>query len=116
MSSITEFDYRFSLAADTGVKTHYDGNAANNNIREWLATPMGTVADWPTWGNELYKYQHEPTSVNLAVAIEMHIAKKLPQDVKGIKIKNILIEFNEFDAIVIFINHQYGNFLDTVDR
>ena len=71
-------------APDHDVERFTDADAMNERIKDWLETPEGTVAHYPSWGTNLEGFKFDPLSKDLDVLIEMAIARKLPQDVDDI--------------------------------
>lgn len=93
-----------------GILEHAGLDGLNNRIAEWLATPMFTVADNPAWGHNLRPLWHDPESDFLAMQIEMAIVRKLPHDVRGIRIRRIGVTFTDLDRCLIEIYHDGGRF------
>ena len=107
---IEEAIWELKSAINQDVKRYYDGDALSVNISEWLATPEGTVAHNPSWGNNLIGFKFEPLSNNntdLEVMIELAIARKLPIDIEGLVLLGVRCEMINFDLCKITIIHQY---------
>ena len=111
MAGISELDYLLALDS-SGIKSHYDGNAMNQRIDEWLSHPIGSIADDPAWGHPFAALRFEPQSQNLEAGIEMAIVGKMPQDVKGLVISAVRVVYQSIDEVYIAITHNGGN-LDT---
>jgi len=97
-----ELDYLLT-SGNTGIIELEGVDAVTNNIREWLNTPMGTVADRPAWGNNLKQFQFIPHSSDLEVAIAMHLSVKLPSDVVGAVISAVDIKFDSMDLMMVTV-------------
>lgn len=93
-----------------GIREYQDGEGLANRISEWLATPVYTVADNPGWGHLFRQFWHDPESPELALQVEMSIARKLPRDVRDIRIRRVGVEFSSLDRCVIEIIHDAGRF------
>lgn len=93
-----------------GLEVSKEGRALNNNISEWFANPMHTIADNPAWGHNLRPFQFISQTEDDAVMMEMAIIEKLPVDVKGLHIRGIRVTFPEIDLFNIEIQHQYGKY------
>ncbi len=102
-----EIDYLLALS-EGGLKQYSDADAMNNNIREWFDTPMGTIADNPSWGHPLTMMQHEPGGDDMEVVAEMFIVEKIIQDIDGIGLEGVSVKFIEIDFLQITVSHQYG--------
>lgn len=109
MSSYNELDH-FLAVDEAGLLEHEDGQALNNRVSEWLATPEGTVADNPAWGHNLRPFWHDPESPLLVIQIEMAIVRKLPRDVRDVYIHRIGVAFTHKDRCVVVIQHHLGSF------
>lgn len=108
--AIEEFDHLIELS-DSGIATHQDSAAMSQRIREWLATPEGSMADLPWWGNRLFGLKHEPIGVGLQVMAEMAIVEKLPVDVRDLIVSGVRVEpTTEIDRIVVAISFNGGSF------
>ena len=94
-----------------------EGRAMSERIAEWLATPEGTVAHNPSWGNNLRYFKHDPMSPgsNLEVLIELALTRKLPLDIEDLILLGVKVEALEIDACKITIVHQYGVVEETLD-
>jgi len=87
----------FEMAvAEDGIATYDDDEAILNNLREWCLTPMGTVADWPSWGYDPAPLLFAPQSGKgggSEILAEISLLQKLRQDVFGIDVSGISVEF-----------------------
>lgn len=92
------------------IEKQTDGEALSERIREWLATPVGSVANYPSWGNELFRFKFDPLSKgnDLDVLIEMAIARKLPVDIDDLILLGVDVQVNDIDLCTITILHQFG--------
>lgn len=87
-----EVDYLMSLN-ESGVIVHNDHTADENNVLEWLDTPMGSIYGNPSWGHDLNKLKHEPThSTATALHYEFNIVSKLAIDLPNIQLDSIYCE------------------------
>ena len=111
---LEEYDFLMEMD-ESGIIRYQNGQGISERIREWLATPEGTVADKPSWGNRLSALKFEPMGPDLNVLAEMMIAEKLPRDVRDISIKGILLEFSEIDLMYVYIDFGMGTFTEEVD-
>lgn len=91
MANHTEIDFLLTLEP-SGVVVQEGDDADVENIREWLATPMGEVYGRPTWGHPLNQYRHLPHSTATARAIENSLLIKLAEDLPELPISRILVE------------------------
>ena len=112
MSTIREYDWSMTPSPDEEVKTYEDGGAMGQRVLEWLATPEGTVADLPAWGNPLSSFKFEPDSPDLQVMAEMAIMEKITEDIENIDILGVSVEFPEIDRVDLVIEYGEG-FLET---
>ncbi len=108
MAQILEYDYLMGGSPSERIRTYDDGEAMNQRILEWLDTPEGTVADMPDWGSPLLRFKHEPDSPSIQVMAEMLIFRRLSEDVKGIDIRAVSVQFPEIDLMQISIVHGTG--------
>ena len=92
------------------VERFYDAGAMEERIREWLDTPEGTMAHYPSWGHNLTTFKHDPLSKgnDLDVLMEMAIARKLPIDVEDLILKGVNVVVLDIDLCRIEILHQFG--------
>ena len=105
---IDEIDSLLELDPATEFKRHSDGGGLDERIREWLGTPMGTVADLPAWGNNLGAFKFEPPSPDLKTLIQMSILSKMPRDVENLIILEVAVDPIEIDYLRVTIVHQIG--------
>jgi len=114
MTEFNELDYLFDLNSD-GIQQYSGGDGMNNRIMEWLATPEGTVADDPEWGHPLRPFQFDPTGgSDLEVSVQLAVVRKIRLDINDIIVKSIAVETSDIDSMIIYINHNYGEFLETI--
>lgn len=104
-----ELDHFLALDA-SGIKEYSGAGGLSNRIAEWLSTPVHTVADNPDWGHNLRPLWHDPESPLLTLQLEMAIARKLPRDVRDIRIRRVGAEFTGIDRCVVSIEHDMGVF------
>lgn len=97
-----EIDFLMNIEG-TGVITHEGGSAMANCIREWLATPKGTVWGAPWWGNSLGQYRHNPPDDDTASSMENSILLSITQDIPNIQIYRIGVEPVDMDVWKITI-------------
>lgn len=97
-----------------GIQRHHDLEALSNRIAEWLATPMYSVADNPAWGHPFYQFWHDPESPSLLVELKMAVSRKLPRDVRDIRIRRIGATFTALDRVVIEIVHDAGRYQEEI--
>lgn len=102
-----EIDFLLNVNS-LGVVVFEDGEAAMNDIREWILTPVGDIYGMPWWGNSLYMFRHYPANELLEIQIESHIATKLPVDIPFVTIKGIRVLAQGVDDIVVTINTSHG--------
>jgi len=91
-----------------GVITYDDEQAAINNIREWVLTPMNDIYGMPSWGNQFHLFRHYPANVILEMQIEAHIVIKLPIDIPSVVITGIKVVAQGIDDIVVTIGTPQG--------
>lgn len=102
--------WRLKSGPEADVERSQDGAAMSMRIQEWLATPEGSMAHYPSWGHNLSRFKHDPLSANngLAVQIELALARKLPQDIEDLRLVSVGVEVLDIDLCQITIVHQYG--------
>lgn len=105
---IREASWRMRSAPDADVERFEAGRAMSERIQEWLATPEGTVANNPSWGNRLARLKHEPIDANLEVQIEMLLARKIVIDIDNLQLLSIGVEARGIDLVFVTVVHQYG--------
>ena len=110
-----ELDYLLALD-NRGIKQHGDAEAMNNNIRDWLANPVCSVADQPSWGHNLTPFRFAAQGDDTEAMVEMAIISKLPKDVRGLSIAGVRVYWSDFDECQITIRHQYGVVTLTTNR
>lgn len=104
-------EYSFLIELDqSGVTQIPDAAAIGERIREWIATPEGSVSDLPGWGNQLARLKFEPTGIDRNVLAEMLITEKLPIDVKDMVLRGVLVEFKDIDIMYLYIDYGIGTF------
>ena len=114
IDNVHELDHLLKASTNRHLKVYNGTNAMDERIHEWMETPQGTMADNPGWGNNLGKYKFEPPSVDLAVAVEMAIVRKLPQDIELLDIRGIKVSFPEIDRMDVTVLSQIGLFNSSV--
>jgi len=114
VSEISEYNWLMSSAPGEDVKIHTDGLAMGQRIADWLATPEGSLADIPGWGNGLFSFKHEPSSENLQVMAELHLFEKLLRDIEDLDIRHISVEFPGIDMLKITITTSTDVFEEVV--
>lgn len=114
--AIHEPRFLMSASPTEEIEKITDGEAMNERIREWLATPAGTVANDPEWGNNLSQFKHDPLSAGngLDTQIELAIVSKMPQDIEDLQITGISVEILDVDLFRLVVEHQYGATDNTV--
>jgi hypothetical protein len=112
MSLIEELDWQFKTG-ESGVMTHKNADAVASNIREWCATPQGTVADWPSWGNNFHQLKFLPQREFVSVA-ESLIMRKMQQDIWHLQIRGIRLEVEEVDLFRIYVDYGFDLFTDQI--
>lgn len=110
---LDELEYQLALAQN-GIKQMSGQEGMNNRIREWLATPEGTMADKPRWGHNLRGYQFDPPGPILAIEMELSVVRKLRQDVADVTVRGIALEIDDIDRINLVIIHDYGVFNEQI--
>ena len=83
----------------------------SERIREWLATPEGTVAHDPSWGHNLLPFKHDPMGTQgttLEVLITMALARKMPLDIEDLRLVAVQVEVLDIDLCRVSVVHQYG--------
>lgn len=113
MAVIQEYDFLLELGAD-GIKSYTDVDALFNNIREWLLTPQGSVASFPSWGHTFNRFHFHPQGSALNVLVESQIVQKMPRDVYGLTIRGISVDFKDVDLFYVRIDCGVGVFEDVV--
>lgn len=109
MATIYEGSHLVETGISHEVDRSVDGDALSERIREWMETPEGTIADIPDWGHNITGFKHDPQGVDLEVAIEMSIARKMARDIKNLILLGILVEYLDIDLFKIVIRHQFGD-------
>jgi len=92
----------------SGIQTYRGGEAMGERISEWLAHPVGSVSDKPSWGHTLNSLRHEPTSIETEVMYEMAIVEKIMDDIEGLSVKAINIKYVSIDEIYLTITDNHG--------
>jgi len=113
MAGIEELEH-LMVMDDSGVSVHTDEAALNERLREWFETPMGTVADLPSWGHPLLMLKFEPPGVNLNIMAEMLITEKLPRDISSLQLRSVSVEFDEIDLLRVNIDYALGTLQESV--
>lgn len=109
MPTIYEGSHLIATGINHDVDRFADGEALGERIKEWVETPEGTIADIPDWGHNLLGFKHDPQGVDLEVAIEMSIARKMARDIRDLVLLGISVEYLEIDLFKIVIRHQFGD-------
>lgn len=111
MAVYTELDHLIALSdsPQNAVALYEDEDAVNDRIAEWFETPQGTLADMPSWGNQLWSVKHEPISEALEILMEAKVLHKLSIDC-NLSIAGIRIDFVDVDRVDIAVLHQAGVF------
>lgn len=111
MAKIIEADRHIRSAPESDVARYCNEYGMAERIREWLETPEGTMAHHPSWGHNLIPFKHDPLSKDngIDVLIEMAIARKLPLDIRDIRILGVDVQVTEFDMFNLYIRHQLGD-------
>jgi len=109
MAEIEEYSFLMDID-ESGLERMSDQQAMEERIREWLATPEGTVADKPGWGHRLSRLKFEPSGPDTNVMAEMLIAEKLSLDIKDMVLKGVLVDFKEIDLMYVVIDFGFGAF------
>ena len=112
-----EAAWDLSSGAQQEIQKMEEGRAMSERVAEWLATPEGTVAHNPSWGNNLNYFKHDPISPggDLEVLIELSLTRKLPIDIEDLILLAVKVEVLGIDLCKITIVHQYGVVEQTVD-
>ena len=110
---INEANFELVSSPDSDVEKMASGDAMNERIREWLATPEGTLLGDPSWGNNLLPYKFEPLKY-VEVIIEMSIARKLPLDIEDLRLVAVEVEAVDIDMLHVVITHEYGEVDETI--
>lgn len=105
-----EASWRLRSAPAQDMARTLEGNAMSERIQEWLATPEGTVANYPSWGHNLNQFKHDPLAKggNLEVLIEMSLARKMPIDIEDLRLIGVRVDVDDIDLCHITVIHQYG--------
>lgn len=85
---MNEIDSRLRVDAG-GVVLYLDEQALPARLNEWLRTPEGSVWGWPSWGNPLRRFQHEPMNDYTAVNIENFLINKLKTDITELQLAGV---------------------------
>lgn len=106
-----EASWRMKSASASDIARFHEGAAMSERIQEWLATPEGSVAHYPSWGHNLSRFKHDPVSKgnHLEVQIEMAISRKMPQDIDDLRLVSVKVEVLDIDLISVVVVHQYGS-------
>lgn len=107
---ILEAQRMLKSSPESDVERFASADAMAERIREWLDTPEGTMAHYPSWGHNLTPYKHDPLSKGggLDVMIEMSIAQKLPIDIEDIVLKGVNVIVMDIDLFRLEIVYQFG--------
>ena len=113
MALIEEFDHLMGVD-NAGISQYTDEAALSERLREWLETPVGTVADMPGWGHPLSVLKFEPTGVNLNIMAEMLITEKLLRDIANLQLASVAVAFAEIDLLTVNIDFALGALQENV--
>lgn len=106
-----EIDYLMALD-ESGVVVLEDDDAAINNVREWMDTPVGSIYGLPAWGNRFAAFKHQPPTEAVEIAIENMVVTELPRDVRGIIVRGVRCssstEDGQVDVYLIQIDTNLG--------
>lgn len=107
---LEEASYRMRSAPEEDLARYQNGQAMSERIREWLATPEGSVAHDPSWGHRLDAFKFSPLSKGngLETLIELSITRKLPLDVEDITILAVKVDVLDIDMFLLTTVHQFG--------
>jgi hypothetical protein len=111
MPIIEEFDHLMDLDPHReGFAAYDDALAMNERIHEWFETPVGTLADAPSWGHNLTRFKHEPMGIDLEIAVTMAVHYKLSMDIENFQFLEIGVAFTAIDVMMIYIRHKLGEY------
>lgn len=105
---IKDANRHIKSSIDEDVSSYGDEDALSERLLEWFETPVGTLADLPSWGHNLKGFKFDPLNLSLDVAIEIAIIEKLPRDIADLVFVGIRVEALEIDLCKIVILHQFG--------
>lgn len=104
---LDELDHNLTLV-QSGIKQMNGVEGMNNRIAEWLATPVGTMAEKPRWGHPLRQYQFDPPGPVLEIEMEIAIVQKIRADIRDITVRGIRVRSGEIDYMHVMIIHDMG--------
>ena len=98
---LEEASYRMRSAPEEDLARYQNGQAMSERIREWLATPEGSVAHDPSWGHRLDAFKFSPLSKGngLETLIELSITRT---------ILAVKVDVLDIDMFLLTIVHQFG--------
>ena len=91
-----------------GIILYLNEQAMPAQLEEWLRTPEGTVWGWPSFGNPMRRFKHEPTNENAAVMLEGFLIDKLNTDIPDFPLMGVRCNPVEADLYQILFYHQSG--------
>ena len=111
-----EKSWQMNSAPDKDVKSYEEAEAMQERIREWLATPEGTVAHNPSWGHTLRRFKHDPLAIGngLDILITMELVRKMPIDIDDLRLVAVNVDVLDIDLCKLTIVHQYGVQQETI--
>ncbi|MCX8979198.1 hypothetical protein NLN92_14390 [Citrobacter portucalensis] len=104
---MNEIDSRLRVDV-SGVVLFLEEKAMPAQLEEWLRTPQGSVWGWPSWGNPLARFKHEPMNDYTAVAIENFLIDKLEQDLPDLPLSGVRCNPVSDDLYQIYFYFQSG--------
>lgn len=98
------------------IERHSEADAMSERIREWLATPEGSVAHDPSWGHNLSQFKHDPLTTNhgFETLVIMAISRKIPLDIDNLRLISVSVKITGIDSCLIAITHQYGTDINQI--
>lgn len=87
---MAEIDFLMAIDAE-GVKSYSGVAACAEQLREWLATPVGSVWGKPDWGNKLSQFKHMPISDDTAAMIEAYLIMAMAKDLPNLQTDGIRV-------------------------
>lgn len=91
-----------------GIILYLDGQAMPAQLEEWLRTPENSVWGWPSYGNPMRQFKHEPTNENTAVIIENYLIDKVDTDIPDLTLMGVRCNPVKSDMFQILFFHQNG--------
>lgn len=106
---MNEIDSMLSVTGEGVTVRLGDAEAEKAQAEEWLRTPEGSIYGWPSWGNPLQKYKHEPMNNFTEVAIENDMVTAFKRDLPHITLNGIRIEQIEKDLYALSLGLPSGD-------